>query len=64
MDKKPETFFIEATRCKRCGGLLTSEEAVKNGIGHHCAQKLAEEEAAREAAKRQINIFDILERKE
>lgn len=52
---------MEATRCKRCGGLLTSEEAVKNGIGHRCAEKLREEELAAEAAKLQINVFDILE---
>ncbi len=64
MDKKPKTFFIEATRCKRCGGLLTSEEAVKNGIGHRCSQRLAEEEAEKEARKKQVNIFDILERTE
>lgn len=58
---KPEIFLVEATRCKRCGGLLTSEEAVKNGIGHRCAERLREEELAAEAAKLQINVFDILE---
>lgn len=56
-----EIFLVEATRCRRCGGLLTSEEAVKNGIGHRCAEKLREEELAAEAAKLQINVFDILE---
>lgn len=25
----PETFIIKARRCKRCGGLLTSKQAVK-----------------------------------
>jgi len=34
-----ETFTITARRCKRCGGLLTSAQAVKDGYGHVCKMK-------------------------
>ena len=33
-DQEPGTFMIQACRCRRCGGLLTSKEGVRNGIGH------------------------------
>lgn len=33
-------FTIQARRCKRCGGLLTSKQAVKDGYGHVCKQKI------------------------
>lgn len=35
-DQEPGTFMIQACRCRRCGGLLTSKESVRNGIGHVC----------------------------
>lgn len=39
-----EIFIIQARRCKRCGGLLTSAEALKDGYGHVCRMKTREEE--------------------
>ena len=35
MNKQPESeiFTIPARRCKRCGGLLTSAEAIRDGYG-------------------------------
>ena len=34
-----EIFTIQARRCKRCGRLLTSQEAVERGYGCQCAMK-------------------------
>ena len=34
MDEISEVFHIPARLCKRCGGLLTSEQALKDGYGH------------------------------
>lgn len=34
-----EVFWIRATRCKRCGGILVSEKAVKLGYGCVCYEK-------------------------
>lgn len=54
----PETFRIKARRCKRCGGLLTSKQAVEDGYGHVCKQRAAEEAANAECEKCQICMFD------
>jgi hypothetical protein len=41
-----EIFMVKARRCKRCGGLLTSAQAVRDGYGHVCKMKeLGEQEA-------------------
>ena len=53
-----EIFTIPARRCKRCGGLLTSEQAMKDGYGACCLRKLKQEERAKEALKNQISLFD------
>lgn len=34
-----EIFWIKATRCRRCGGILTSKKAVELGYGCLCARK-------------------------
>lgn len=52
-----EIFTIKARRCKRCGGLLTSEQAVRDGYGHTCKIKMHREEAAREQLKDQLSLF-------
>lgn len=39
-----EIFMIRAVRCRRCGGILTSEYGIKNGIGQCCYRR--EQEAA------------------
>lgn len=37
-------ILIQARRCKRCGRLLTSKEAVERGYGCQCAEKARKEE--------------------
>ncbi|MCD7903364.1 MAG: hypothetical protein LUF91_06330 [Oscillospiraceae bacterium] len=57
-----EIFIIQARRCKRCGGLLTSAEALKDGYGHVCRMKTREEELQKKAPDpNQINLFESLE---
>ena len=34
-----DVFMVRARRCKRCGGLLTSAQAVADGYGHVCKMK-------------------------
>ncbi|MDP4152863.1 MAG: DUF6011 domain-containing protein [Bacillota bacterium] len=36
---KIELFTVTATRCRRCGGILTSKFGIKNGIGPCCRKK-------------------------
>lgn len=31
--------MIRARRCRRCGGLLTSDRAIADGYGHVCKMK-------------------------
>lgn len=54
-----EVFQIPARRCKRCGGLLTSEQAIKDGYGSCCLRKMRQEEREKEAAKDQCSLFDM-----
>jgi hypothetical protein len=55
-DREPDTFMIQACRCRRCGGLLTSKEGLRNGIGHVCRMK-----ALREMPDpNQVTVFDVL----
>lgn len=59
-DRGPGTFMIQACRCRRCGGLLTSKEGIRNGIGHVCRMK-----ALREMPDpNQVTVFDVLNDKE
>lgn len=53
-------FTIRARLCKRCGRLLTSEEALKSGYGCQCAKKASQEEKEREPMPGQRNIFDYI----
>lgn len=53
----PETFIIKARRCKRCGGLLTSKQAVKDGYGHVCKMRAKEEEQAKQPDPNQLSLF-------
>lgn len=54
---KDDVFTIPARRCKRCGGLLTSAQAIKDGYGHTCKMKARREELARLEAKNQMSLF-------
>lgn len=55
---EPETFIIKARRCKRCGGLLTSKQAVEDGYGHVCKMKEAAEKRAAIPDPNQLTLFD------
>ncbi len=52
-----EVFQIPARRCKRCGGLLTSSQALRDGYSHTCKMKARQEEIAKEEAKNQYSLF-------
>ena len=52
-----EIFTIHARRCKRCGGLLTSGNSIRDGYGHSCKMKVKRELLAKEALKDQISLF-------
>lgn len=43
-----DVFTIPARRCKRCGGLLTSDKAIRDGYGPVCRSKACQEAAERE----------------
>ena len=43
-----EVFTIPARRCKRCGGLLTSSQGIRDGYGPCCLRKVRREQADRE----------------
>jgi len=53
-----EVFTIPARRCKRCGGLLTSSQAIRDGYGACCLRKMRQEERAKEEAKNQYSLFE------
>lgn len=55
-----EIFMIRARRCRRCGRLLTSEEAVQKGYGCQCAAKARAEETERAPLPGQMNIEEWL----
>lgn len=52
-----DIFTIPARRCKRCGGLLTSAQAIRDGYGHTCKMKAHREALAREEMKNQMSLF-------
>lgn len=53
-----EIFDIPARRCKRCGGILTSEQGLRDGYGSCCLKKMKEAEADARMRKIQISLFD------
>ncbi len=56
-----ETFIIKARKCKRCGGLLTSKQAVKDGYGHVCKMKANENGKVNRTDPSQICLFESSE---
>ena len=59
MNQNDDTFYIKARRCLRCGGILTSEKAVKDGYGCTCKKKAEQERLRREFEKKyQLSLFD------
>lgn len=55
-----EVFTIEARKCKRCGRLLTSPEAIMKGYGCSCEMKAMREAKESEPIPGQMDIFDYL----
>ena len=53
-----EIFTIKARRCKRRGGLLTSEKAVREGYGHVCKIKSEGERQALLPDPDQLSLFE------
>lgn len=53
-----ETFLITARRCRRCGGILTSAQGIRDGYGPCCLKKMRQEEARKKAMANQCSLFD------
>ena len=51
-------FLIQARKCKRCGRLLTSKEAVARGYGCQCAAKAKLEEMEKQPVPGQYTMMD------
>jgi len=51
-----DIFMVRARRCKRCGGLLTSKQAVAEGYGHVCKMKTLGELERRKPIEGQITF--------
>ena len=58
-----EIFLVKARRCKRCGGLLTSKQAVADGYGHVCKMKELGELERRRPIEGQITFPGMEESK-
>lgn len=54
-----EIFTVPARRCKRCGGLLTSAQGIRDGYGPCCLRKMRQEEADRKMLENQCSLFDM-----
>lgn len=53
-----DIFQVPARRCKQCGGILTSEQGLRDGYGSCCLKKMKEDEAEAKMRKIQISLFD------
>lgn len=53
-----DIFQVPARRCKRCGGILTSEQGLRDGYGACCLKRMKEDEADARMRKIQISLFD------
>lgn len=54
-----EIFSIPARRCKRCGGILTSQQSLKSGYGPGCLRKMQQEQKEKEEQDRLVTLFDL-----
>ena len=57
-EKTSGVFLVKARRCKRCGGLLTSKQAVEDGYGHICKMKARIEKLGEPQLEGQVSLFD------
>lgn len=62
-NSQDDIFTIKARRCKRCGGLLTSKQAVEDGYGHVCKMKAEAEIRAAQPDPNQISLLMPLRQK-
>lgn len=53
-----DIFQVPARRCKRCGGILTSDQGLRDGYGACCLKRMKEDEADARMRKIQISLFD------
>lgn len=58
-DEKGEVFQIAARRCRRCGGILTSAQGLRDGYGPCCLRKAREEEEQRREEEKLVSLFDL-----
>lgn len=59
-----DIFVIQARKCKRCGRLLTSKDAIERGYGCQCAKKAKKEVDEQAPLPGQRTIFDFIEQEE
>lgn len=59
-DLSEEIFSIKARKCLRCGRLLTSQDAIRDGYGCRCKELAEAAKRAAEPTPGQIDIFDWL----
>lgn len=59
VEARSEVFQIAARRCKRCGGILTSEQGLRDGYGPCCLRKMQEEERQKREEARLMTLFDL-----
>lgn len=57
MEQGDEVFMVRARRCKRCGRLLTSRQAVADGYGCACKMKEMMEQDMRRPLDGQTSLF-------
>lgn len=53
-------FSIPARRCLRCGGLLTSEQGLRDGYGHVCKAKAEGRRTENEPLPGQVTFEALL----
>ena len=59
MEKGNEVFKIAARRRRRCGGILTSAQGLRDGYGPCCLRKMQEEERQKREEARLMTLFDL-----
>ena len=60
-DGMEDIVMMPTRRCKRCGRLLFSKEALEKGYGCQCAKHVRQEELDRQPVEGQITLFDYAE---
>lgn len=58
--ERADIFNIPARRCGRCGGILTSEQGLRDGYGPCCLKKMRQEEKERQEREKLVSFFDLM----